>query len=605
MTDPPNPAHPSSYRSTAVDVAIVGAGPVGLVLAALLDRFGVTSCVLERRTALHRDPQAHVINTRTMEILRELGIAAAIQEAAAPPMLLRWITWCESLAGRELGRISLQGGNAGALVERLALSPTSIVNLAQNRLEPLLLGLVRHAARTQVRFDSEVVAVSDRGGDVRLDIRERDGSESHVMAAWVVGCDGAGSRVRRGLGIEMVGPSSLQKFVSIYFEANLERWIAGRTGPLFWIAGARTRGVIIGFDLARTWALMVPYDDPHTADDFPAEIAERLVRDAIGDPSAAFRITSVGNWNMSAQLADRYRKGRVFLAGDAAHRFPPSGGLGMNTGIQDAHNLAWKLAAVVHGRAGAGLLDSYETERRPVAQTNSDQSVRNAMRMMEVDMVLGVSTLAAVDPVVVMGDADDRVDFGLDGDGDAAVTKRRELHEVIQSQAEHFDFGGLDLGFRYETGAVVGDGSDAPPFDVRVYTPVARPGSRLPHAWVEKLGHRVSTHDVARPGRFTLITDPLGAAWIDAVRALVLESGLDIDLAVIGGGAAGEWSDACGTWAAVSGLDAGGALLVRPDGHVAWRHAGQAAGAREARAVLEDTIRVVLALAPALQEAVA
>ncbi len=570
----------SASLTTEVDVAIIGAGPVGLTLAALLDRHRVTSRVYERRSALHRDPQAHVINTRTMEILRELGIEQEVQAEAAPPLLLRWVTWCESLAGRELGRISLQGDSAAGLTQRLALSPTSIANLAQNRLEPLLCDLVRRSARSEVCFNSEVVAVADCGDRVLLDIRRANGSDGRTSAKWVVACDGAGSRTRSRFGIELIGPASLQRFVSIYFEANLDRWIGARTGPLFWIAGAKTRGVIIGFDLAQTWALMVPYDEAHSAEDFPMPVAERLVAGAIGDASAEFRVTSIGNWNMSAQIADRYRSGRVFLAGDAAHRFPPSGGLGMNTGIQDAHNLAWKLAAVVRGDAGEGLLDSYELERRPVAQINCDQSVRNAMRMMEVDMVLGVSTLAPVDPAVVMSDDVTAMNFGIDGDGEEAVAKRRALGEVIQSQAEHFDFGGLDLGFRYEAGAIVGDGTSAPPLDVRIYSPSASPGSRLPHAWVERRGRRVSTLDLARPGRFTLMTDPDGAAWIEAAREIVRRVGIDLGVAVIAtsqSAGAGEYCDVSRVWAEVSGLRTGGALIVRPDGHVAWRMADAAA----------------------------
>jgi len=574
-----------------VDVAIVGGGPVGLALAALLDRHGITSIVFEKRSALHRDPQAHVINTRTMEILRELGIEKQVLAAAAPPLLMRWITWCESLAGLELGRISLQGEDSGAVPRRLALSPTTISNLAQNRLEPMLHDLVAGSARSEVRFRTEVVAVDDSGRDVKLSLREADGREASLRASWVVACDGAGSRIRRGLGIEMDGPTSLQKFVSIYFEADLQRWIGARSGPLYWIAGAKSRGAIIGFDLARTWALMVPYDDPHTPEDFGPRVVERLVAGAIGDPSASFRVTSVGNWNMSAQVAGSYRSGRVFLAGDAAHRFPPSGGLGMNTGIQDAHNLAWKLAAVIRGKAGTALLDSYECERRPVAQINSDQSVRNAMRMMEVDMVLGVSTLAPVDPAVVMSDEVLTVDYGIEGDSEAARDKRRAVQEVIHAQSEHFDFGGLDLGFRYDEGAIVGDGSEAPPFDVRVYTPAARPGSRLPHTWLLRGGARVSTHDIAQPGRFTLITGEQGQAWARAARDLVRRGEVDLDIAMVttmAGPASSEPHPGCyvddsGAWAAISGIDAGGALLVRPDGHVAWRepHAvadGAAAG---------------------------
>jgi 2-polyprenyl-6-methoxyphenol hydroxylase-like FAD-dependent oxidoreductase len=589
---------------TDIDVAIVGAGPVGLVLAALFDRQGLVTRVFERRDGLHRSPQAHVINTRTMEILRELGVERNVQSQAAPPLLLQWITWCESIAGRELGRIALQGDSA-ALPGKLAASPTSIANLAQNRLEPLLLDLVAASSRSEVRFSSEVTSVESRDGHVLLRVRDGAG-QSEVRAAWAVACDGASSSVRRSLGIEMDGPSSIQKFVSVYFEANLERYIAGRTGPLFWICGARTRGVVIGFDLVRTWALMVPYSEPATADDFTPAVVDRLVRDAIGDEKADFRVTSVGNWNMSAQLAERYRDGRVFLAGDAAHRFPPSGGFGMNTGIQDAHNLAWKLAAVVRGTAGEALLDTYETERRPVAATNSDQSLRNAMRMFEVDAALGYSTLAPVDPAADMSGSSPLVDYGLDGDSAEAAAKRRNVGDVIQSQAEHFDFGGLDLGFRYECGALVDDGSDAPPADVRRYTPSARPGSRLPHVWLTRRGVRVSTHDAATPGRFTLVAGSEDPAWIEAAREVVRSRRIEIDIAVITGGTprSGEYADTTGEWARISGIGPTGALLVRPDGHVAWRRlCPVAASLEDARTLLAAALDAVLPSAASDAEA--
>lgn len=171
------------------------------------------------------------------------------------------------------------------------------------------------------------------------------------------------------------------------------------------------------------------------------------------------------------------------------------------------------------------------------------------------------------------------VDFGLDGDSEAAVAKRRDLDAVLQSQADHFDFGGLDLGFRYENGAVVPDDSEAPPLDVRVYTPTTRPGSRLPHVWLSRLGARVSTLDVATPGRFTLLTGSAGEAWTRAARELVRERALDLNLAVLTPDASvpGAYVDAHGEWASVSGVEAGGALVVRPDGHVAWRHASSVA----------------------------
>lgn len=567
-------------------VAIVGAGPVGVSLACLLRQQGVSVEVYEMRSGLHRDPQAHVVNTRTMEVFREIGCARAVTAAAAPVEKMRFITWWETLAGRELGAISLL--EVSDPLERLQVSPALIANIAQNVLEPILVGRFQELGG-RINFGHEVEAVESFEDGARLRIRIPGGLTT-VDADYVVACDGSRSSLRRAAGIEMQGPESLQKFITVYFTANLDRYVSRRPGPLHWIVNQHVRGVLIGFDLDRTWALMCPYDAPDSPTDFSADVARAMVSKAIGDPAVDFEISSIGNWNMSAQVAACYRKERLIFAGDSAHRFPPSGGLGMNTGIQDAHNLAWKLAAVLKGRASDALLDTYESERRSIAVTNCSQSVDNAMRMLSLATALDFATSAPVRPLEIMeGECPPR-DWGLDGDTPQATARRARLEDAISEQIEHFDFAGLDLGVCYEVGALIETEEVRPPADVRVYTPSTVPGARLPHAWMLERGARRSSHDICRPDSFTLLTNASGPSFRESVRVAGEVTGAPICEVRVGPG--GDVEDPGGSFASAEGYLSERAVLVRPDGHVAW--AGRVAEGQLTAATLTSILQDVL-----------
>jgi 2,4-dichlorophenol 6-monooxygenase len=274
---------------------------------------------------------------------------------------------------------------------------------------------------------------------------------------------------------------------------------------------------------------------------------------------------------MTAQVAERYRAGRALLVGDSAHRFPPTGGLGLNTGVQDAHNLAWKLAAIERGWADDALLDTYEAERRPVAQTNADVSMRNALRIAEVFHALGT--------VGVAPDAARAAHAATLATADG----RARVAAAIADQAEHFDLLGLQLGFAYDAGALVPDAAPPPrPADpVRAVRPDARVGGRVPHAWVTRAGTRVSTLDCFPLDRFTLVTTRAGGAWLDAVERV---RDLPLGCLVIGR----DVDDVDGRWAALLGIGRDGALLVRPDQHVAWR--STAAAPERLRGVLRAIV---------------
>jgi 2,4-dichlorophenol 6-monooxygenase len=259
----------------------------------------------------------------------------------------------------------------------------------------------------------------------------------------------------------------------------------------------------------------------------------------------------------------------VFLIGDSAHRFPPTGGLGLNTGVQDAHNLVWKVAAVDRRRAGDALLDSYENERRPVAQNNAEQSMRNAFRLLEVTEALGLSDdleVSTTNMAAALSDA----------------AGRQRLNTAIANQAEHFDMLGLQLGFAYETGALVADGSSPilPSNPVRAFVPSTRPGARLPHGWVQRGGARISTLDLVELDTFTLLIGPGGSDWVEAAPDGIrcVQIGRDVE-------------DVEDWWTKVAGMSAEGALLVRPDQHVAFRSRDASKGARDA---LERALAAVM-----------
>jgi 2,4-dichlorophenol 6-monooxygenase len=535
-------------------VLVVGAGPVGMTAAILLARQGLASLVVERETGLQRAPAAHVVNARTFEILRAAKLdPAALEAACKDPSDAGQVRWVTTLAGEELGRLPFERQGD----DTLSLTPTPLRNLSQHRLEPILLAHLRKQADASIRFAHEWVGAEQDAEGVTSRIRDVTSGRIHeVRSRYLLAADGAGSRIRKSVGIEPVGPTRLGSFVMIHFEANLRPLVGHRPAVLYFTTQPGATGTFVAHDIESTWVYMHAFDpERESPDAYDEPVCAEIVRRALGTEHPDFTIRTIRPWHMSSQVAERYRDGRIFLVGDAAHRFPPTGGLGLNTGVQDVHNLTWKLAGVEAGWASASLLDSYETERRPVACENADVSVRNALRMLEVYQALGAGGHAAPTP--------ERFSEIL-----ADPTARENVRTAIANQAEHFDMLGLQLGFSYEAGAVVADGSvrrlAANP--VREFVQTGRPGSRLPHAWVSGEGSRLSTLDLVAGDRFTLIAGRRGAAWRAAASAIstpplrCLALGSDVP-------------DADGAWASCLGIEPDGALLVRPDQHIAWRSA--------------------------------
>jgi 2,4-dichlorophenol 6-monooxygenase len=347
-------------------VLIIGGGPVGLTMAGLLAKQGVRSIVVERRNETMRAPAAHVLRNRARAVLGLLGIEDEI-ERNIPHLPMHYITWCATLGGSELGRLDISSPNPGV---------RSWTNLSQNRLEPLLIDVALAHAEIDLRIGSLCESVAQGDDSVCAKIISVDGTEHVIDADWVVAADGAGSRTRKNLGIEMLGNGPLGRFFMVHFRADLSPWIDHRPGPIFWINHPEAPGTLIIHDLKQSHVFMTPMNGTDgEMDAIPARLASAL------NIGIDVDIISIDTWMPYCQVAERYRDGRIFLVGDAAHRFPPSGGLGLNTGLLEAHNLAAKLASVVNGKADAGLLSAYEAECRPAAQANADESLMNAMRL--------------------------------------------------------------------------------------------------------------------------------------------------------------------------------------------------------------------------------
>jgi putative polyketide hydroxylase len=510
-----------------IPVLISGGGPVGLTASLLLSRHGVRSLLVERHPGTALTPKARGINARTMEIFRQCGIDAAIRDAGLAEGRLGLIVWTETLAGKEIER--RVPGRATA--RNMAVTPVKNCLCAQDDLEPVIRRFAEAAGPGTLRFNTELTSFSQRPGAVTGLLTDRaTGEETPFTARYLIAAEGAQSRVRRALAVKMLGEEKVYDSVNILFRADLTQWVEHRPAALYFVEQEDLRATFLTINGRDRWGFLIHGAKQYgwQPQDFTPEFCAELIRKAVGVPDLDVSVLGVNPWQASAIVSDRYRVGDVFLAGDAAHEMPPTGGFGLNTGVQDVHNLAWKIAAVLFGKADDKLLDSYHAERQPLGQIITQNSLANALSM------------------------------GRTARQSNVLPRREFLNEQ-----------GLIFGACYQSTAVVPD--DTPPAavddPVTEYVPSARPGSRAPHVRLRRGNEQISTIDLFG-AHFVLLAGRDGDTWRRAAQGLGTSWPPLIAFTV---GEDGDLSDPDGDWHRSYGVDPDGAVLVRPDGHVAWR----------------------------------
>ncbi|MDQ3404334.1 MAG: FAD-dependent monooxygenase [Actinomycetota bacterium] len=553
------------------DVLIVGSGPAGGSAALLLATYGIRTTLVSKYGWVANTPRAHITNQRTMEVLRDLGVEQEALLHGTPQHQMGDTVLCTGLAREEIGRIRSWGSGEHSATEYATASPCTMIDLPQTYLEPIL--VTNAASRgAKVRFDTEFLSLEQDDTGVTARVRDRlRGDEYDIRARYLIGADGARSLIADQIGLPIAGQTGKAGSMNIVFKADLSRYVAHRPSVLYWVMrpGAHLGG--IGMGLVRMirpwneWLLVWGYDINEAPPAVTDAAAREIVHDLVGDDTIDVEITSTSLWTVNHSYATEYSAGRVFCAGDAVHRHPPSNGLGSNTSIQDAYNLAWKLAMVVRGEAGPELLDTYTAERAPIGKQIVDRANLSRDQFGPIFAALGIAG-GGDETGIVEGL---RKCFSPDAEG---AKRRAELDAAIELKDYEFNAHGVEMNQRYDSAAVLDDGS---PAELTVadpelqYQPSTRPGARLPHVWlVDTTGHRLSTLDVVGGGSFALVTGVSGGVWESAAQQA--GAALGVPLKVVRVGSVGL-RDAYGEWGRLSEIDEDGCLLVRPDGYIAWR----------------------------------
>jgi 2,4-dichlorophenol 6-monooxygenase len=470
-----------------------------------------------------------------------------------------------------------------------------MLDAPQTITEPILVKAAQERG-ARIRFDTEYLSHTQDETGVTSTVRDRlTGAEYTIRSRYLIGADGARSKVAADAGLPFEGPGATGGAMNIVIEADLSRFVAHRPSVLYWMLqpGAEREGVGLGvlrmIKPWHEWMLMWGYEvavgPPEFTDEFIRELAVKLV----GTEDFEMKVSSYAPWTVNHQFATTIARGRVFCAGDAVHRHPPTNGLGSNTSIQDSYNLAWKLAHVVAGTAAPALLASYDAERAPIARQiveRANQSIVDTGKILTALDLSDTTDVARLDRQLALRKEP----------GPAGEKVRAALREAIAYKAYEFDAHGVEHNQRYASAAVVPDGTPMPEYqrDPELYAqPTTWPGAKLPHTWVTRGGRRVSTLDLAGHGRFSLVTGIGGQPWLDAAAELGADLGLAITPVLIGPGQ--PYEDPYGTWAALREIDDGGVLLVRPDLYVAARHRAAPASPEQARDWLAVTLSAILA----------
>jgi 2,4-dichlorophenol 6-monooxygenase len=559
-------------------VLIVGGGGAGLTASMLLARQGVEHLLVSARPTTSDLPKAHVLNQRAMEVLDDVGVAEAIARRSTPAEQMSATAFYAGFTGpdpdygRRLARLESWGAGGEDELWRAA-SPWRQLNLPQIRLEPLLKARAEELSPGRIRFGHELIDLEQDDEGVRALIRENTSGRAYVVdCGYLLGADG-GRRIPGLIGVEYEGLGVITQTATLHVSADFSRWAKDPDVLIRWIFSPQAGVLVVMVPMgperwgpdSEEWVIHLNY--PVDCAQSDAEV-EADARRALGIGDLSMEIHKITRWSVEALIASTFRAGRVLLLGDAAHRHPPTGGLGLTSAIHDAQNLCWKVASVLAGDASSALLDSYESERKPVDQRNCQRSLENAINHVGIGTALGVSPESTSEENMA------RLRQVWSGRPDDAELRSSVLR-AMRAQSMEFSELNVEYGYSYESAAIVPDSAPAPdPIDdIRVYQPSTRPGAPLPHAWIEDQdGNRAAIKDLVTPGRFLLIAGEDGEAWCEAAIELAAEANLPLDALRIGH-LDGDLYDPRCAWIRHRQIATDGAILVRPDRFIAWRHA--------------------------------
>ena len=508
---------------STIPVIIIGAGPVGLSASMALSRLGISNIVIEKHPGTSLHPKARGVNVRTMELCRIWGAEQQIRQSELPITARRFL-WMNHLKGKIQGDVLF-------VTEHEEISPTEPCLLSQDIFEQELLACLKTQKNAQVFFNTKLINIQQDDQFVHCELENLiDHTRTKIQCQYLIAADGANSFVRNKLGINMQGIPLLGTHVSVYCETDLSSWLSDKPFAVMAFTDKEQMGrVMMAVDLKNRWIFSKRVADANET--LTKEAGIELVRATADEPELAVNVINISKWEMAALNAEQYRHGRIFLCGDAAHRIPPTGGMGMNTGIGDAHNLAWKIAYVLQGYADQTLLDSYEQERKLLAQSTIDWSVANANRLRAIFQSI------------------------IDGNHDA-------FHEGLKEQTKHINHLGLDVGFIYQSNALYPSNIEIETFNPNTYKNKAIVGMRAPHCWLSYHDHRITTIDLFEKNYVLLagencIVEKLKLPIPEQYPKTKLMIGKDLHILE---------QDFYSCYQ----LTKEQAVLVRPDGHIAW-----------------------------------
>ena len=575
------------------EVLIVGTGPAGASASALLATYGIDNMVINKFAWTCRTPRAHITNQRTVEVLRDLGVEEDCLALAAPQELMGENTFAASLAGEEIARVLAWGMPPARKADYELSSPAKIFDLPQNLLEPILTRTAAHRG-SKVRFNTEYISFEQDNEGVTTTLMDRITQQKfQVRSKYLIGADGGNSKIAEDAALPMEGEMGMAGSMNIVFEADLSKYVAHRPSLLYWLIQPGGELAGLGIPLIRMvrpwhkWLCIWGYDINAGPPDYTDDEAKAVLHQLIGDDQVPIKIDSTSTWTVNSMYAKKNTDRRIFCMGDAVHRHTPMNGLGSNTSIQDAFNLAWKLALVLQGKAESSLLETYNDERIPVGE----QIVKRATKSLgDLGPIMEALEITGVDSAEekIQNIANRKLNTP------EAEAQREKLREAIEGTQYIYNCHGVEMNLRYDSSAVVPDGSPEEKFkrDKELYHQASsRPGAMVPHVWlIDPQQQKVSTVDLCGKGQFSLLTGLGGEdQWASAIAEIEKDLGITVNLRVIGPGQ--QYEDIYGDFARVRDISETGALLVRPDNIVAWR--AQEASADSAKNLVESMNKIL------------